>query len=429
MRHTLSIVLIAALAALGIAALSTGWLQRAQAPIYEDTAAAVLEILENRYFDTTLGEFNWNEVFGRYQETIHRVSTEAEFAETMYQIFLEPGVSHLMYLPAELDPRFARAFAEGGIGLDVGWLQDRAIVTGVALESPADHAGVHAGWEIVRIDGVDIGQIATETRAHRWPPLNDRKLRCDLAADVLMHTYGQPGEEVEIAFGTPTEEREILLTRAPRPRKSVLVEGLPPNFLEMEAQLLDEDTGYIRFSAFDPALLEWLVGALDGMMDTSGLILDLRGNSGGFFEVRKALIDRLIGRRQLIWYHQYKDENAMIYSNSMSNRYRGEVVVLVDEGTASAAEEVAGSLQAVGRATIIGTQTQGSALVADWEVLPNGATLVFPIAVSRVYGGIILEGNGVTPDVEIALNQQQLLDGIDAQLLAAIEWLQTAIGE
>jgi len=265
--------------------------------------------------------------------------------------------------------------------------------------------------------------------SQRWPPLNDRKLRADLASDVLTHTYGEAGTDVLVSFAAPVGAQTFRMERDMRKNRSELVAGFPPSFLEMESRILTGGAGYIRFSSFDPALLDWLMGALDQMADTPGLIIDLRGNSGGFFEVRKALVDRLIGRRELIWYHQYKDSNAMIYSNAVPNRYRGEVVVLVDELTASAAEEVAGSLQAIGRATVMGTQTQGSALVADWVVLPNGATLMFPIAVSRVYGGTILEGNGVTPDIEVALDQQQLLDGIDTQLLAAVEWLQTVRSE
>jgi len=62
-------------------------------------------------------------------------------------------------------------------------------------------------------------------------------------------------------------------------------------------------------------------------------------------------------------------------------------------------------------------------LLADWTELPNGATLVYPVGVSRVYGGAILEGEGVTPDIEVALDPAQLLEGTDSQLQAALDHL------
>lgn len=62
-------------------------------------------------------------------------------------------------------------------------------------------------------------------------------------------------------------------------------------------------------------------------------------------------------------------------------------------------------------------------MLADWTELPNGATLVYPVGVSRVYGGAILEGEGVTPDIEVALDPAQLLEGTDSQLQAALDHL------
>ena len=107
----------------------------------------------------------------------------------------------------------------------------------------------------------------------------------------------------------------------------------------------------------------------------------------------------------------------------MPNPYPGQVVILVDELSASAAEEFAGSLQALGRATIIGTQTQGSCLVSNIKFLPRDAILIYPHGQSQTPDGRILEDNGVVPDIEVALDRASLLQGKDSQLEAALAFL------
>ena len=103
--------------------------------------------------------------------------------------------------------------------------------------------------------------------------------------------------------------------------------------------------------------------------------------------------------------------------------YPDKVVILVDEHSASSTEEFSGSLQALSRATIIGSQTAGSCLVGEINALPHGIVLMIPVAQGQTMNGRILEYNGVVPDIAVTLDRQQLLQGIDAQLEAAIQYL------
>jgi C-terminal processing protease CtpA/Prc len=83
----------------------------------------------------------------------------------------------------------------------------------------------------------------------------------------------------------------------------------------------------------------------------------------------------------------------------------------------------------MGRATIIGSQTPGVCLTANIVPLPNGGLLVYPFGQAETSRGRVLENNGVLPDINVSLNREGLLQGIDAQLEAALEFLDTRIGE
>jgi carboxyl-terminal processing protease len=191
---------------------------------------------------------------------------------------------------------------------------------------------------------------------------------------------------------------------------------------------LDGGIGYIRFSGFLGGILDGVLQALDDLHDTPGLIIDLRGNPGGVYFVRQTIASHLVGTREMFISYQFRDRRESAYLDQVSDAYPGEVVILVDELSASSSEEFAGSLQALGRATVIGMQTAGSCLTANIVPLPHGGILIYANSQSQTTDGRVLEFNGVLPDVVVALDRQELLQGTDAQLNAAIDLLTEHLG-
>ena len=189
---------------------------------------------------------------------------------------------------------------------------------------------------------------------------------------------------------------------------------------------LDNGYGYIRFSGFLSPVLDGVLQAIRDLHDAPALILDLRGNPGGQYFVRLGIASQLVGTPELFMRYQYRDHLEEAHLNPVPDAYLGEVVILVDEHSASSSEEFSGSLQALGRATIVGSQTAGSCLVGEIESLSHGIVLMVPIAQGQTPDGRILEYNGVVPDVTVTLDRQQLLQGIDAQLQAAIHYIETS---
>ena len=105
------------------------------------------------------------------------------------------------------------------------------------------------------------------------------------------------------------------------------------------------------------------------------------------------------------------------------NVYTGPLVVLIDALSYSASEYFSSGMQTLGRAVIIGERSPGGATGMNVTTLPNGAILGYPVAQLITSDGKVLEGYGVIPDITVTLERSQLLEGIDAQLQAAIDYI------
>jgi len=107
--------------------------------------------------------------------------------------------------------------------------------------------------------------------------------------------------------------------------------------------------------------------------------------------------------------------------------YRGPLVLLIDEMSGSASEMFAACLQAIGRAVVVGERSPGSVIESDVMIFPSGATFMYPVALICTPDGTVLEGHGVVPDIEIGLDREMLLKGIDSQLDSAIRYIEKEI--
>jgi carboxyl-terminal processing protease len=346
-------------------------------------------------------------------------------------MLFELGVSHIGALPAELSNELEpMTFATGSLGMDVRLIDGMAVITQVIEGSPADEAGLRPGFVITSVDGWTQSDFAANSL--QTPPDNERNRRGKEISGMRAAMYGEVGTEVVIEYMDESDRiQPAILQLAPRSGISCaqIDPSLPPACTELEVKRLANGIGYIRFSGFLETVLDSVLQAIDDLHDAPALIIDLRGNPGGQFPVRKAIASQLVGEPKLFMRYQLRDGMEEVYLDSVSNAYQGEVVLLVDELSTSSSEEFAGSLQALGRATIIGSWTPGSCLVMNVELLPNDAILVYPYAQSQAPDGRVLEDNGVVPDIEVALDREQLLQGNDGQLEAAIEYAEEQIRE
>jgi carboxyl-terminal processing protease len=386
---------------------------------------AVWQTVNDNYFDPTFGGHDWQAIGDAYRQKLATVQDDRAFwVDILNPMLFELGVSHMGALPPELSSQMdPMTFSAGTLGMDARSLDGQVVITEVTKGFPAAQAGLKPGLVITGLNGRTPEQIAAE--ALQPPPDNERNRRANLVQNLRTLLYGEPGAEIEIRYLDENGQTQDTTLRYAERSASTCAQfdpNLPPACTEFEMRRLAGGFGYIRFSAFLPTALDDVLQAIDELHDAPALIIDLRGNPGGVFPVRKAIANQLVGERTLFMRYQLRDEVEGAYLDFVADPYRGLVVILVDELSASSSEEFAGSLQAMGRAVIVGSQTPGRCLVSNIVQLPGGGVLSYPFGQSQTPDGRVLEDNGVVPDVEVGLDRDLLLQGIDTQLEAAIDY-------
>ena len=290
-----------------------------------------------------------------------------------------------------------------GIGAELGYRDGVIIIISPLEGSPAKAAGVLPGAVILKVDGEDVK-------------------RNDTVFDVVKRIRGEKGTEVvlELAQGPNMEVEEITIVRD---------EITIPS---MSFEQTDADGVYkIKVGRFTEASLPIWKGvwdkAVEDFLETGGdkLILDLRGNPGGFFDAGIYAAEEFLPLNTIIAKQEDRRGNTQEYKVSREGRLLDvDVVVLVNEGSASASEILAGALQKANRAEVIGAQTHGKGTAQQVIDLYDGSTLHITIVKWLLPDGTwINPENVIIPDMEVELTQEDFEEGVDPQLEKAVERL------
>jgi carboxyl-terminal processing protease len=332
--------------------------------------------------------------------------------------------SHCAVLPTEAALSVRGEGGPGTLGVDVRVIDDRALVTSVAPDSPAAQAGVEAGWEVTRVGSNAIAPvIGTLDKTYSASTLRELML----SRAVEQRLQGGIGQSTTVGFVDGTGRAvERKMTFAQPPGTLTQFGFLPPMYVSMESKRVRPDIGHFRLNVFlEPAKVMDAFGkAVQACADCRGFILDVRGNPGGIGAMAMGLAGWFVnkaGERLGTLYLRDSTLNFVIYPRAET--FGGPLAVLVDGASASTSEILAGGLQDLGRARIFGSRTAGAALPSVIEILPNGDGFQYPVANYISEGGKTLEGRGVIPDTVAAPTREALLRHEDTALEAAIQWI------
>ncbi len=383
----------------------------------------VWKTVNEDHFDPTFSGIEWKAMRDRYRSQIVSSSGIESFNRITNQMLFELKVSHLLVATEEmLKTYMPTLFSEGTVGIDVRWMHNEAVITKTKPGFPGQAAGLKSGYKIKVIDGRDIREIIQT--AEVLPPYNERNRRGGISNYLLGHINGPPDTSVSINYLDENSRlKETVIIRQSRGTGTVISDAMPPVFIEFEAKRLKGNIGYIWFNHFAAPVDKDFLRALETLRDTNGLIFDVRSNPGGYFRVMDTIIEQLITVKTPLYRFQLRDNTIERSLNPSENSYQKPVVVLIDVTSMSCSEHFAACLRAIGRAVIVGECSPGYLLGAKWIKLPNGLSFMHSILQPIPYGGHIVEGNGVKPDLEIGLNRNHLLKGRDNQLEAAIDYI------
>ncbi len=396
---------------------------------YLEVFETVWQTVDRTFYDPAFGGVDWEEVHDRYQPLVGAAVSDEAFYARINEMLWELKVSHLFVVPPGFwEVMMPVSFAQGHTGLDVRLIDGVAVITSVQVGSPGARAGLRMGYVVQSVDGVPVKEIIHESLEHLVPPFNEQMKRNINTTAVQNRIYGPAGMPVVIGYLDGNgEEHETSIQRAGRERKSALGPVLPPFFLEFESRLLNDGIAYIRFNNFHPALAADVIEAIESMHNTSGLIIDLRGNSGGQMDVTKAIARQLITERTLFSLLTTRNGHSELVLQPEQHAYGGPLVILVDALSLSASEHFAAGLQAISRAAIVGERSPGNLLGGNLMQLPNDTAFIYPVVQISTPDGTVLEGRGVIPDIDVALDRTLLLEGVDSQLEAAIEYIEMEV--
>ena len=243
-----------------------------------------------------------------------------------------------------------------GVGIEFNIRQDTIHVQNVIKNGPAERAGILAGDKIVAIDGKPfVGKVVTNEEAmHRLKGPKDTKVKIGIIR------YGQ------------SKVLNFTVTRGEIPQKSIPA-----------VYMLDATTGYIRIKSFGETTYTELLIALATLSQQgfSNLVIDLRDNTGGYLQSAVQMANEFLPKNKLIVYTQGRKSPRQEYKSDGHGSYQKmPLVVLINEGSASASEIFAGAMQDNDRATIIGRRSFGKGLVQQQIAFSDGSMIRLTIA-------------------------------------------------
>jgi carboxyl-terminal processing protease len=288
-------------------------------------------------------------------------------------------------LREEMDGKF------GGIGVQVERRAGKVVVIAPVADGPGERAGVLRGDQIVKVDGQSLERLGMDK--------------------VVERLRGKPGSKVNLSLFRSSKQQSIEVTLT---REVIRVESI------REARVLEDGIGYIQLIQFSERTETEFAAALKRLRadGVRALVLDLRNNPGGLLDAAVAVAEPFFKPGELIVYTQGR--TAASREDFRAGRSAGgldlPLAVLVNAGTASAAEIVAGALKDTARAVVVGERTFGKGSVQTVFRLKTGEALRLTTARYYTPGGVSIHEKGIEPQVpvvvsaeeEIKLTQQRL---------------------
>lgn len=340
---------------------------------------------------------SFTEVFARIKKDYVEEVSDKELLENAIRGMLSGLDPHSSYLDAEgyKDLQVGTTGEFGGLGIEVGMEDGFVKVIAPIDDTPAERAGVKAGDLIIRLDEKPVKGMTL----HQAVNIMRGKVGTDITLTII-----REGEEKPLKI---TITRDTIKVRSVRHRT------------------LEEGFGYIRISQFQSRTGENVVDAINKLREENkgklnGLVLDLRNNPGGVLKAAVDVSDAFLDKGLIVYTKGRIADSEMKFDATPQRQLEGApLVILVNGGSASASEIVAGALQDHKRAIILGTRTFGKGSVQT--ILPLNNETALKLTTARYYtpSGRSIQAEGIEPDIVLDPIRVTKIEGADERLKEA----------
>ncbi|MBW4827714.1 MAG: S41 family peptidase [Clostridiaceae bacterium] len=294
----------------------------------------------------------------------------------------------------------------GGIGVIVSPGEDNLITVVSPIEdTPGEKAGLKTGDKIIKVDGKEFTADKMD------------------AAVKLMK--GKPGTDVNLTILRKDKDKKAENLELKIKREEIRLKSV-------KAQMLEDKIGYIKITSFDDLTYKDFKKEFEVLEkdEAKGIILDLRNNPGGLLDVCADIADEFLGEGTIVYTEDKNGERE--YLNSDKGKTDLPLVVLVNEGSASASEILAGAIKDTDRGVLVGTKTFGKGIVQRIIKLPDGSGYKMTVSEYFTPKGTNIHGIGIKPNVEVKLPEDVDIIGPenlneDIQLKKAMEIMEGKI--
>lgn len=364
--------------------------------VIEETSQELKNIFFNRdEVDVDLFSEVWDIIHNDYLDK-SKVNDRDLFYGALSGMIDALGDPHSMFLDPELTKEFTQELDGSffGIGAEIGRRDGYLIVVAPLAGSPAEAAGLKSGDRILEVDGRDMSSISS--------------------GEAVTYIRGKAGTEVVLTIYSPGSEaaREVKIIRDKIAIPSVIYKN-EDNIAIVNISHFNEDTD----KRFAKAVQEILSD------NPSGIIIDLRNNPGGFLDTAINIAGYWLEPNTVVVRETFSDKrNDREYTAGQKTGLRNfKTVVLVNQGSASGAEILAGALQDYGLAEIVGMNTYGKGSVQQLLELKDNSSVKITVAKWLTPSGRTIEGEGIIPDYEVDYTLEDYNNGLDPQLERAKE--------
>jgi carboxyl-terminal processing protease len=363
---------------------SADQVQTSDPALSDDEALQIL----NEVWNLIEGEF-FGELPTPEQRAYSAIRGMLETLDDDYTSFSEPSIAEIR--------RTDNTGSFEGIGAHVTMNEDDILeIVQTFKDSPAENAGLLSGDLVLAVDGQSIVGFGIY--------------------DAITLIRGPEGTTVTLAVQRGDGEPfDVVIVRA---RLDIPI---------IESELLDGSIGYVQLYEFSSPATERLESAIDSLFEqgATSLILDLRGNPGGFLEQAVQVSDLFLDEG-LVLIERRSDGGEVEFTSTAEGLAQDvPLVVLIDGGSASASEIVAGAIQDRNRGTLVGETSFGKGSVQLLHTLSDGSELRVTVAHWFTPDDRAIHGQGLAPDIEVVFSAEEHESGQDPQLERALEYLTT----